>query len=88
MAKHYGLTNQPNKDVKDKAPDWMNSLFKEGFNKTANLEKSHVFEGIEDNFLNPTKDGLNKEVCRCEICKKDLSKTDVDVCEKCAKTLR
>jgi hypothetical protein len=59
--KHYGLNNKPNEGVKDEAPQWMNSLFKELSENKPKSKKSHPFEGIDDPILNPNKIGISKK---------------------------
>lgn len=83
MAKYYGLTNKPNKDVKDKAPDWMNSLFEKQMTKTASDNKAKPFDGVDDKMLNPSSNGVKKDEAKCEHCGATLKQTEVDVCDKC-----
>lgn len=56
--KYYGLTQSPNEGVKDKAPDWMDDLFKSGALEQKREKKKHPFEGIDDPILNPQRVGL------------------------------
>lgn len=81
--KYYGLTDKPNKDVKDKAPDWMNSLFEKQISKVASNDKAKPFDGVNDKILNPSSKGVKKEEVKCEHCGTTLQDTDVDVCTKC-----
>lgn len=73
MKKNYGLTTKPNEGVKDKAPDWMNSLFEKQTN--GNKEEKKQIK---------TTLASSKTEIKCETCGVALKPTDVDICEACS----
>lgn len=67
----YNFTDGHNKDVKDKAPDWMNSLFENGFQKK------------ESTIINDLYSNQNKQVKKCSVCGRILSTNEIGKCSKC-----
>lgn len=69
----YNFTDGHNKDVKDKAPDWMNSLFENGFQKK------------EPTIIADLYSNSNRPVKKCSICGKILSSNEISKCFNCTK---
>lgn len=67
----YNFTDGHNKDVKDKAPDWMNTLFENGFQK----KESTIVTDLYSN--------SNKVVKKCSVCGKILSTNEIGKCSNC-----
>lgn len=67
----YNFSDGHNKDVKDKAPEWMETLFKNGFNKP-----EPVF--INDLYASTVK------VKKCSSCGKILASNEIGKCSSCA----
>lgn len=69
----YNFSEGHNKDVKDKAPDWMNSLFEHGFEK----KQPTIITDLYSNSKTTAK--------KCNCCGKILSSNEIGKCFLCMK---
>lgn len=72
MAKMvYNFTEGHNKDIKDKVPDWMESLFKEDIKKQQPI------------IINDLYSSTTKNIKKCISCGRILNSNEISKCSKC-----
>ena len=77
IRKNYNMSNNPNANVKDKMPEWLEPVL-----DAKKIEsKDNYFEGIKDPILNPKNDGVEKK--KCKVCGCVLAPSEIGTCLKC-----
>jgi len=69
----YNFTDGHNKDVKDKSPDWMNSLFE----KTIEKKEATIIKNLYSD--------TNNKIKKCSVCGKILAYNEIGNCAACKK---
>lgn len=76
--KNYNLTELPNEGIKDKAPEWMDKIFKKEITASKN-ENVNSLKNVKNIFAMSN----NKNISKCSICDTPLKDDEIDVCNNC-----